>query len=233
MPSLATRSAESMVNPVPITGTWNRCSDVSMDISSEPGFAGLVPSLRRPARFTAARNDRANIAPGPPALRSRRKDSAVASPAIRAARRGAPFLRVLSGARVHPLARRIAVPRRARAPRGASGLRPGARRVRLPVSGPAIRAPVAAPGAAHEPIWTSARAAQRARDRSPARQELLRRRPGRDHPRAERGRLSRGRSRPGRLLQVEQARALPVQLPAAGREYPRAACRTSASSGSP
>src|SRR5581483_7524582 len=40
MPSFATRSAESMVNPVPITGTWNRCSAVCMEISSGSTLCG-------------------------------------------------------------------------------------------------------------------------------------------------------------------------------------------------
>ena len=61
---------------------------------------------------------------------------------------------------------------------------------------------------------------QRPHGGAAARQELLRRDLGRHDRGSDRGRLSRGRARPDRLLQVEQARALPVQLPATRRTTP-------------
>ena len=59
--------------------------------------------------------------------------------------------------------------------------------------------------------------------RSFARKEFLFCHLGEDHPRVKRRWLSRHRAGSDRLLQVEQAGALPIQLPATRREYARAA----------
>ena len=128
---------------------------------------------------------------------------------------------MVSGARDHPLPG-LGFPRRTCRRSGACGrarIRARARRLRLRVAGPALRSRFAAAEAAHELPGRPTATPQRTDDRAAAREELLRRNVGNHHQGAGRGGLARHRARSDRFLQVEQAGALPVQLPAAGREH--------------
>jgi len=64
--------------------------------------------------------------------------------------------------------------------------------------------------------------AEPARRGAAARQEFLRGHLARHHRGIEPGRLSRDRPGPDRILQIDQARALPIQFPSARGEYAHA-----------
>ena len=115
-----------------------------------------------------------------------------------------------------------AAPHFHRPPRRRGGVRTRAGRVRLCLAGPAVRARIAAAEAPHGlPRRPADGRSQRTGGGAAARQELLRGDLGGDHPRPRRRRLSRDRARSDRVLQVEQAGTLSIQLPAACGEHAR------------
>jgi len=87
----------------------------------------------------------------------------------------------------------------------------------------ALRVPLAASGAAHGLHGCCAQAGRRPYSRAAAREEFLRRNLAVNHRRTYCGWIPGGGAGPDRLLQVHEARALPIQFPRAGAQYTRAA----------